>query len=218
MAVTFGPNQYAGMAQGTVGLAQFFAGLGQQSKARKELQRRQQEIEALPIPDVEKMRISEDLLAEYAQYAPEALGPSQYEQITDDPRLIADQRASLDALSARAAGSFTPEYLKELAMNEMRAQQQSQAARGAEDARARRQGTFGSGISQANKAIADQSATNAAYIGGLGTVADQDAQRMAASQALGSLAGNIRGQNFDIASQKASAADAISRFNKRYSQ
>jgi hypothetical protein len=92
----------------------------------------------------------------------------------------------------------------------------SQAQRGSRDAIAsnmRQRGVQGSGLELAAQLQAQQASADRASQAGLDEAASSMQRKMAALEALGSLGGNIRGQDFGEQADIAQSQDAVSRFN-----
>lgn len=151
-------------------------------------------------------------------YRPEAesvveLGPSAMTGISLDPSTRAAQMQALDEMSLLANGGMGA--IDEAAVADIN-RQLSQAQRGSRDAIAanmRSRGVTGSGLEMAAQLQNQQASADRASMAGTEAAAESVRRRMAALEALGSLGGNIRGQDFGQAAQVAQAQDAVSRFN-----
>ena len=210
-----------GLTQGlsdTLGLG-FGAGAGSQAQSMGYSQANIDMIKQMmgSVPDQQKPILYEQLKAQ-GILTPELekqiqLGESQVSQIQEDPSLKAAQMEALQGIQARGKVGLTPEDRARL--NEIRQQT-------AGDTEAKRQqimqtmqarGQGGSGAElmaqlQSAQGGSNQEANQGLQLGGLSS---QNALNALAQS--GQLGGQIRGQDFGIAQQKAAAADAVSQFN-----
>lgn len=143
---------------------------------------------------------------------PEA-GASAYTTLGPDPALRAAQMRSLSALQDIAAGRLQP-------MDQIRQQQAMDAAnrneqgqRGAIMQHMAARGMAGSGAELAAQLAAQQGGANRAYAAGSEAAANANQRALSAIGQSGQMAGNIRGQDWGEAAQRAGALDAMSRFN-----
>jgi hypothetical protein len=83
---------------------------------------------------------------------------------------------------------------------------------------AKNRGVYGSNLELTNRLISGQNAANRASREAIDIGAQAQNARMAALRDVGSLGGQIRGQEFGEASKKAEAQDAINRFNAQNKQ
>lgn len=81
-----------------------------------------------------------------------------------------------------------------------------------------RQGIANSGLTMAAKLQNEQDAATNANTNALSTGAAEEARNLAAIQAVGSLGGNVQGQEYTQEANKASASDAIAKFNAQQNQ
>jgi len=195
---------------GTIGL---FASLAGARRAKRQYQAQLDEIDRLPLPDEEKMRLSEDVTRQFQQFAPEALGPSAEEQITEDPRLRAAQLAALEQMTKQSTAGMSDQARLQMAQAQMQAGQQARANREAAMAQAARRGVGGSGIALATQAMGDQDVYGQNYMAGMNAAAMDEDARYRALQGMADIGGQMRGQDFDINQARASAADRIKQFN-----
>ena len=141
-------------------------------------------------------------------------GPTAFDDISTDPRLKDDQMASLAALKDLAAnGGMNGKDQANLSKVQ---NQVAQADRGRRDAILQNmaaRGMSGGGNEllaqlQSNQAATDRQAQQGLDIAGMAQQRALDALMQG-----GQLAGNIRGQDFGEAAQRAAAKDAVDRFN-----
>jgi len=152
-------------------------------------------------------------------YRPEAesvveLGPSAMTGISMDPATREAQMRALDEMSMMTEGDGMSAIDAANVANINR--QISQAQRGSRDAIAsnmRQRGIEGSGLELAAQLQAQQASADRASQAGLDEAASSMQRKMAALEALGSLGGNIRGQDFGEQADIAQSQDAVSRFN-----
>lgn len=199
-----------GGTQATIGLA---VGAVANKRARQQLMLQLEEIESLNLPPEEKMRMSEDMVAQYKQFAPEALGPSAMESVSTDPRTRAAQLSALEQLTGLSQGGLTDQAKMEMAQAQQMAGQQARAQREAAQGAAARRGIGGSGIDLATQAMGDQNVYGQNYMAGMQGAAMSEQARRSALEQMSGLAGQMRGQDFSEAAEKATAADRIKQFN-----
>jgi len=195
----------AGVGAGSSLIGSIISGV-QASRARREaeanLQRALEEIENMPIPDEEKMRLSYEAIGEYT---PELLR----EEIPEDPRLKTSQMEALSRLEDMYGPEMTEAERAGLTLNLQQAAMAEKAARDATLRRYTQRGLAGSGLEMAQAMEAAQgSAQRRGEAALAGTMGAQERALRAISQGSG-LAGNIRGQDF----ARQQALNAIRQFN-----
>ncbi|MBA2680999.1 MAG: tail fiber domain-containing protein [Ktedonobacteraceae bacterium] len=138
---------------------------------------------------------------------------SEMSKISTDPRERDAQFAALNSLGDQAKTGFSAQDKADLAGIE---DSSNRANKGRQDAIAQNfaaRGMSGSGMELAQADMAAQGAANQQYQGGLQKAAMSQNNQRAAVAALGQLGGQMQGQDFSQQAQKASAADAIAKFN-----
>lgn len=174
---------------------------GDKAKQRALLERLLAEIQGMKVPELPTVQAEE-------------MGPSSLESYQSDPSLVAAQRGVLARLKAmEEGGGFGIEDKADLArIGNQVAEQQKVAQSGLRNALARR-GALGSGEDYASQMGMAQHANQQANQAGLDQSAMALRRRMQALTQQGSLAGDIRSQEFNEADRKAQAHDAIERYN-----
>lgn len=192
-------------------------GARQARKARKE-------IEAVQLPDIEKMRLELQDLVSQGQLSPEqaeaALAErSAMEGISLDPRLRNAQMQALGELQSRVdAGGLSDvdranvARLQQETANQMRGQRESTLQN------MRQRGMGGSGLELLAQLENQQSSAQNASMQAMELAALQQQQKMAALEQLGAMSGQVRNQDFDQAARVAQAQDAINQFNAQNRQ
>lgn len=186
-------------------------------KARKELA-------SVPVPDASDLELQLQKLVQTGELRPEELerilqGPSAYEEISADPRLRSGQTDALARLQ-EIAGAGGLDARARLGLDDALEQQRTET-RGQNEAvmaNARARGIGGSDLEFLNRMIGQQGAAARGSRAALETAAIGEQRKMDALGQGAALAGTIRGQDFGEASAKASAQDAISRYNAANSQ
>lgn len=144
----------------------------------------------------------------------ERVGKSNFEDLSSDPRLKADQMAALSALKELADnGGMTAQDRANLARIQS---QVAQADRGRRDAilqNAHARGMSGGGQELLAQLQSSQAATDRSAQQGLDVAGMAQQRALEAMMQSGQLAGNIRGQDWDEAARRAAAMDAINTFN-----
>jgi hypothetical protein len=143
-----------------------------------------------------------------------AQDPTELSNVSVDPRLKGAQMNALERLSSLAEeGGLSATDRARLADIEA---DQGRAARGAREALeqgAQARGTAGSGLSLVNQMIANQEAANRASRAGQDTAARAEMRALEALMKSGEMGGQIREQDYREAANRATAQDAINRFN-----
>ena len=141
-------------------------------------------------------------------------GGSELGKYTEDPRTRNAQLKALEGLTREVDyQGMTPEDANAFAKARGEAGAMDAGFRGAADQQMAARG-MQSGIGAYAAALgAGQAATNRGSEMGLQASADSRQRYLQALNSLGSMGGNVRGQDFGIASQRAQAQDAINRFN-----
>jgi hypothetical protein len=149
----------------------------------------------------------------------EALGPSAFEGLTEDPALRQQQMATMQALQdIYSQGGLDLQARADIAEAQAASAQNERAQRGAilEDF-ARRGG--GSGNQALLAALsAQQGNANRAGMESMRGAADAQARAFQALAASGQLAGQVRGQDYGAMSDKARAADIVAQYNAQNRQ
>lgn len=141
-------------------------------------------------------------------------GNSEYSNISEDPRL---RQAQLDALSylqnVGTSGGLTAEDKAQMAQINQETAQQEKAQRDAIMQNMASRGMSGSGAELAQQLAAQQGGANTRSMSGVQTVANAQKRALDAIQNSASLGSQIRGQDYQVSSDKARAQDAINQFN-----
>lgn len=142
-------------------------------------------------------------------------GPSEWANISTDPRFGETQMESLRALRERGETGLTASerlQREELAKQaEQRYGQQLQA----QELRAQRMGTVGGGREYAQQLAAGQQLAGQLSGAGERTAATAEERAFRAQQAAGQLATGLRGQEFGEKAQRAGALDRWQQFNRQ---
>lgn len=137
-----------------------------------------------------------------------------YDDINVDPNVRAAQQNALDELinlsEAKGLNAIDQQALQEIVAEENRnLQGQNQAI--IQDAMQR--GIYGSGLEQAQRLQAAQSAANRMNSQDLNVMSQAQQRALDSLAAYGNLAGNMRSQDYNEQAQRAAAANAINQFN-----
>ncbi len=141
-------------------------------------------------------------------------GPSAFSKIKEDPALRTDQLYSLAALKSIAdnGGMRTEDKVAQRqAMDAADARTQMQTGAALQGAAAR--GMAGGPAELAARLNAQQAGAETNAVAGSNAAADASRRALAAIGQYGTMAGNVRGQDFNTAATTAGATDAMSRFN-----
>lgn len=165
-------------------------------------------------------RIYDQIAGIYENLDPNAfnLGPTAFERVQDelDPSTRLRQAQVLDELSRQwEQGGMDAGARADLAEGLGAAAQQERAQRGAILQGAAARGAGRSGATLAAQMAAQQQSADRASRTGLRASADAQARAYQALADSGALASQLRGQDYQQASDKAAARDAIERFNRQ---
>lgn len=170
-------------------------------------------IDAINLPDYEKMRLKMEIPKVVAEYTPEQLVNSYQESVKTDENLRATQMGALEQLGQMGKSGLTEADIAALRQvrRDVEGDEKARQA-GILDQMARR-GMAGGGAELAARTMSSQQAASRQA-----EAADRQAM-MAQQRALdamsrsASMAGDIRSQDFGEASRRAQAMDEVARFN-----
>lgn len=141
------------------------------------------------------------------------LGVTQGEQITEDPELKAQQLRQMSALENLSKRGFSPAQIADLTKQNMLTERNEQARQQSLIQNMQARGQGGGGAEIAARLQSSQDAANRQSQAGLDATGASSQAAMNALQQLGSVAGNVRSQDYGVAKDKAAAADLRNRFN-----
>ena len=171
------------------------------------------------IPNPDEMKLQLQQYVQQGLLTPEdaqavVQNPSSFNQIVNDPAFKQAQMQALTGLQDVAnQGGLTS--IDKARMNDI-ANQEGVQARGAREAisqNAAERGVGGSGLEFLSQLKNQQSTASDQSNRDTSVAADAQQRALQALVDSGTMAGNIRGQDYSEASQKAAAEDAINRFN-----
>lgn len=171
------------------------------------------------VPSIEEQKIILQNLVQQGLVDPEdaatvELGDSAYNDINLDPRARQAQLGALEGLQESIdAGGLTP---VDLARYRDVSDKFETERRGADQAlieNAKERGIYGSNLELVNRMISGQGSATRASNEATDIASAAQQAKMQAIRDAGTLGGNIRGQEFSEASAKATAADAIRKWN-----
>lgn len=141
-------------------------------------------------------------------------------QIAEDPRLRDYQMQALDQLGSivAAGGGMTAQDYEAYQRARQQAGMMSNAARQAALNEQQQRGLQGGNAALLSNLVSSQNANNQANQMGVQAASDSRARYLQALNQLGSQSSNVRGQDYGIASNRASAQDAINKFNAQMRQ
>lgn len=204
-----------GMIGGLLGQG---ASQGDRDQSKAAADRAYQELMSIGLPpDLAKPLVLKELqkqgvlTPELQQYV--AAGPSKVSQIQEDPSLRKAQTNALQMLSQRASGGLNAEDRSNLnkirdenARDEQSKQQQILM-------NMQQRGMGGAGAELAQSIAASQSSANRASREGDDLAATASRNALEAARQYGSMAGQLRIQDFDVNKEKSAAEDLTNRFN-----
>lgn len=179
--------------------------------------------QGIPIPTVEEQQIilqNPDLMGQYSPEQQQAmhLNVSAMQEAGADPETIAAQNQALKQISEVAQGGFT-EGDKAAAREVNRdVNSQAQARQKAILNAMASRGVLGSGMELAAQLQGNQQSMDQASKAGDNLIQQAQARALQAIGQQGTLAGQMRGQQYGESADKARAADEINRFNVQNQQ
>ena len=170
-------------------------------------------LDKVDLPDSEKLKILMQSPELVGLLEAEGIPATELANIQTDPRLEQDTMTALQGLRDRSKQGLTAEdkFATEELLNQVNANEMAQ--RKSLEQEAARQGITDSGIAAAAQISARQNQANNARQQAMQMAAQGAQQRMAATQGLGSLSGQVQGQQFNQKAQVASAKDSIAQAN-----
>lgn len=213
--------------------------LGQQSqdRATKSNERLQREalaaLQGVPLPELNyelpvlpQYEMPADITLRAADYSgvtpytpglvsPEQLQDTALTNIALDPQLRAAQLQALSQLQQYGQGGLTAGDQLKLAQVQRETSARERGAREAILQGMRQRGIAGSGLELAAQLSNQQAQAEQANLEGLSVAAEAQQRALQALQQAGNLGGQIRGQDYQEALDKARAMDIISEFNAR---
>lgn len=140
--------------------------------------------------------------------------PAELSKYTEDARTRGAQMRALEGLGREVDyAGMTPEDAAAYNRSRQQAGMMDAGFRGAAQQQAAARGMGGSVADYAAALSSGQAATNRASQEGTQAAADARQRYLQALEGLGSMGGNVRGQDFSVANARAQAQDAINRFN-----
>lgn len=168
----------------------------------------------------EAKRLQAQAMAELQKLDPQSLarvraemGESAFRNLIEPPEGRAAQMRALQRLEAMSTGE-SPEDAAAYARAQAEAAAQERGVRMAALQRLAQRGAGAtSGLALAGQMEAAQQSTQLAAMRGLETAAESRRRALQAAQALGGMAGELRGADFRAAAERARAQDIINQFN-----
>jgi len=176
-------------------------------------------LQGLQTPDVEAMRVNLQRQVQQGLISPEdaeavILQQSEMANVSTDPRLRQAQMAALgglqetvDSQGMTAADKYAMQQIQDQSAQQERGQRASILQN------AQQRGVAGSGLELASQMQNQQESASRAANQGFAVAAQAQQAKLQALNQLGTLGGNIQGQDFSQQAQIAAAKDAISKFN-----
>jgi hypothetical protein len=194
------------------------ASRGDQERADKARQEALNQILNLQLPTVESQELALEKQKIAGVLAPEMEGTVQQDQsamagISTDPRLRQAQMNALSSLTDLGTTGLTSADRAALLNIRNQTEGDAQAASASIMQNMAQRGMSGGGAELAARLAAAQGATNRGAQAGMDLAAQAQQKALQAMSSAGALGSQIEGQQFGQDAQKASAADAIARFN-----
>lgn len=205
----------AGIATNVMGM---MASAGDKAKAQAAMQAAVDAINQVGAPPdvaqqiiLEKFQSAGILTPEIEQTITQ--GVSQVSKITENEATKQKQLSALDIIAQRAGGGLTAEDKAAINQAKQQVEQQAQGQQEQIKQEMQQRGMGGSGAELAARLSGSQAQTSRLSSAADQIAAQASANALNAAGQEGSLAGNIRGQDFGVAQAKASAADVVNQFN-----
>jgi hypothetical protein len=194
--------------------------------ARKKLQANADQWTDLQTPDYQDVNPEQDRwLGDYdaATYDPSradtyTVDGTAFDGVSTDPRLKEQQLAALASLTELGKDGMTAQDRANMAKMQAEVNQADRGRREAIQQNMAARGMGGSGMALLAQMQNAQSSTDRAAQQGMDIQGMAQARALQALQQSGSLAGNIRGQDFSEQARVAEAKDAVQRFNAQQQQ
>lgn len=170
-------------------------------------------LEAIGLPSIEAQRIALESPHLVGLLEAEALGPSAFEQVQEDPRLKSAQLSALQEMIGLTETGLGAEDLA--AFNQLRRQvaAQAKAERDTTVQQMQERGLLDSGIAAVAQFQSGAQSSNALRQQAESQAAQAAAARRAAIGQQANMATQMQQQGLQLAGQKASAKDVINQFN-----
>lgn len=138
---------------------------------------------------------------------------SAFEGITEDSRNLDAQRAALSKLQQVGQSGFRPEDMEQIRQMQDETNREANAKVEAIKQSMQARGMGGSGAELMAELQGAQSSANRQNQGGLQIAGEASRRALEAMRQSGELGGRIREQDYNVASNRAKAADELNRFN-----
>lgn len=214
------PLSLAGLGGGLLGgIFDLLGGNSNQARGVDSYKQAIEQLRQLGVPDIEAQKIVLQKAQQSGEYTPEleqaiSQGNTELANITEDPMARQAQVGALTSLQDIAANGG--QSLADKAALQDTLGQVAQQERGGRERIAQsmaERGISNSGLGLAAQLANQQNAAQNANSQGLNIAGMAQQRALQALQEAGQLGGNLRSQDFNQASQVASAQDSINRFN-----
>lgn len=188
---------------------------------KDQIQAQQEALAALQnveTPDPEAMKVQLQEMISQGLITPEQaqaalIQSSAYDQVRLDPGTRQAQIAALSQLQDISDDGFTAQQAADLGRIKSNAATESRGAQQAILQNAQERGVGGGGLEMLSRMQAQQAQAGQRNLADLNVAAQADQNKLAALQQIGTLGGNIRGQDYSQEAAKAQAANNIAQFN-----
>jgi hypothetical protein len=195
------------------------------TKAKNALKENKALYEDMSLPEMKDVNYGQDNWL--GDYTPDTVDPrmaqatnldgTAFDDVSSDPRLKDAQLAALASLKDVGANGMTAQEKADLARVQSEVGQADRGRRDAIEQNMAARGMGGSGMNLLAQLQSSQAATDRAAQQGLDIEGMKQNRMLDALSRSGTLAGNIRGQDFGEQSAVAGARDAVARFNAQNS-
>lgn len=202
-------------------LGGLFSG-GDRDSGNEAFNRAMQAIQSIQLPDIEKMKLMQELYSNQGTFSPELeqalqLGQSKMEGISLDPRFREEQMKALEQMSQIATQGATPEDAAIMEMARRKAAGEAEAKSQQILMQNQARGMGGSGANLIAQLQAGQSGADRQQEAALQEAARSAQARREATERLGNMSGQMRGQEYgekaDVAKQLDAREMALANMN-----
>lgn len=187
-------------------------------KAAKQSQIAVDRLDAIDLPDIEKLKVALQSPELVGLLEAEQLDPTALEDIEQDPRLAEAQLQALRGLQERSQEGLTQADKFAIEEGLEQAAQQEKATRASIERDLAERGLADSGTALISKLQGSQASANRARDNARALAMQSIQSKQQALQNAGQLAGQIQGQDFSRQSQIAAAKDRIAQANAQNRQ
>lgn len=184
--------------------------------AEKALNDYKRALDAIPMPEFERIRFEELGLQTVGQYIPELLGDTELRDITTDPAFRAAQLSAFEELKERGETGFTPSEQARIVLATQQADLAEKQARDAASMQFQQRGTLGSGADLLNQQFINQQLANRRSTQAREMAITAEDRALQSLMGAAQLGQQMESTDYARQAELAKARDEIARFNTQY--